>query len=118
VIRMPWSNDDRRFRRPIPAPRVDAISLIVDLPELATQVIAVQAFFGADSIPDSVLNLRPGDRARVRAGGAWTLSVNGQHAKLLDRPSLPVRARLDVYAPEAHYASLRADNTIEVTLSK
>jgi hypothetical protein len=44
VIRMPWSNDDRRFRRPIPAPRVDAISLIVDLPELATQVLLFRRF--------------------------------------------------------------------------
>ena len=118
IVRLPWTADNQPFRRTVTGARVATVSLVIDDPELATYVIALQAFYGADSVAGSVLDLQPGHKVRVRAGGPWSLPLKGQSARLLTNPSLPVRARLDVYAPEGHYKAVGSENQIDVTLSR
>ncbi|MDQ3418573.1 MAG: hypothetical protein M3541_07280 [Acidobacteriota bacterium] len=73
-VTFPVLSDDDRVNRDMPGATIAYIGLRFADEAFAGQGIGGHALYGADSVPDSLVVVGPGERLRIRAPGRWALT--------------------------------------------
>jgi hypothetical protein len=72
-FRFPTLPTDDQIRRDMPGATVAAVGLRFSDKQLDGEIVGMHGLYGANSVPDSLTIVAPGDRVRIRAGGKWRL---------------------------------------------
>jgi len=96
-FRLPWSRDPEAVRG---APRIQSASFLLRFTDkaLGSQLVGSEnILYGAPSVPDTILTIRPGETVRVRAASQWwfTKSLPEPPAAGWVRP-VSVRAQVQI----------------------
>jgi len=110
-VGIPWSPEHRLFSRRMREAKVADVSLSTVAPN--PQLIASVTLYGAEDVAGSLLNLAPGDRARIRAPGTWAMPADTA-ASALRLGSIRVGASVTVYTGAGVVGPLRSHNHLEL----
>ena len=72
-VAFPTLTADDRVARDMPGATMAAVFLRFVDDRAAGELVGAQALYGAESVPGSLLVVQPGERARIRGKGTWSL---------------------------------------------
>jgi hypothetical protein len=110
-VRIPWSPEQNLFSRRMRDARTATVSL--STASASPQLIANVTLYGAEAVAGSLLDLAPGDKARIRAPGVWALPADAA-VPALRMGSIRVVAIVTIYAESGVVGPVRSHNQVEL----